>query len=53
MIQHNQEQAKNASRLKPMKSQGKVSITEVFMERFLSKWAKDANDHDNRRAARL
>lgn len=23
-----------------MKSQGKVSITDVFMERFLSKWAK-------------
>lgn len=29
MIEHNQEQAKNALRLKPMKSQGKVSITGI------------------------
>lgn len=53
MIEHNQEQAKNFSKLKPMKSQGKVSITDVLMERFLSKWTEDVNDHDNRHAARL
>ena len=52
MIEHNKEQAKNCSRLKPRKSQGKVSITDVFMERFLTKWTEDVNDHDNRHAAR-
>lgn len=52
-MEHNQEEAKNCLRIKPTKPKGKVSITGVFMERFLSKWTEDVNDHDNRRAAMI